>query len=165
MIAVDFVGGFPRTFEGNTHILIAVDLFSKFVVAVPMPNMTTEVVANLLLYRIGLLFGFPSFLLSDRGTMFRSKVVSQLLLLAESKKINTSSYHPQGDGQAEASVKIITKLLSKLVANHQNTWDSLVPFAVHQYNCSLQDSIRTSPYSVVFGTLPRLFQFCHLLML
>ena len=41
-MALDFVGGFPPTFKGNTHILISVDLFSKYVVAIATKDMTSR---------------------------------------------------------------------------------------------------------------------------
>ena len=58
-MALDFVGGFQPTFNGNTHILVLVDLFSKYVIAIATKDMTSETVAGLLLYNIGLVYGFP----------------------------------------------------------------------------------------------------------
>ena len=51
-MAMDFVGGFHPTLEGHTHILISIDLFSKYVVAIPTKDMTSETVARFLLYQI-----------------------------------------------------------------------------------------------------------------
>ena len=48
-LILDFVGGFQPTFLGNTHILVAIDLFSKYVVALPTKDMTANTVADFLL--------------------------------------------------------------------------------------------------------------------
>ena len=153
-LALDFVGGFSPTFHGNKHILIAIDLFSKYVVAIPTIDMTSSTIAKFLLDQIGLIFGFPIRLLSDRGSAFLSGAIQDFLNLAKTKKINTSSYHPQCDGQAENAVKTVTKLLTKLALNYPNNWDDLVKFAVYEYNVAFHDSIKTAPFTVVFGTRP-----------
>ena len=82
--------------------------------AVATKDMTSETVAKFILYNIGLVYGFPNKILSDRGTSFLSKAVSQLLEMATAKKINTSAYHPQTDGQAESSVKKHYKTSGKI---------------------------------------------------
>ena len=112
-LALDFVGGFPATFLGKLYILVAIDLYSKHIVAEATSDMTSETVANFLLYRVDLMYGFPRKLLSDRGAEFLSKAIRQLLRIAETNKISTSSYNPQGDGQAELAVKNVTRLLAK----------------------------------------------------
>ena len=155
-LALDFVGGFAPTVNANKYILVAIDLFSKYIVAVPTPNMSAEVVADFLLFQIGLRYGFPERLLSDRDPAFLSAAIQQLLALASSKKVNTSSYHPQCDGQAESAVKQVTRLLSKFVANNPFNWDILLPFVSFQYNTTTQDSIRVAPFTVVFGATPRI---------
>ena len=134
---------------------MAVDHFSKYVIIAPMKNMNAEMIAQFILYRIGLIFGFLNKLLSDRGSSFLSRAIQQLLSLAESKKTSTTAYHPQGGGQAESAVKIVTRLLCKMVATFPNLWVEYVPFITFQYNCSVQDSVRVSSYMVVFGQLPR----------
>ena len=120
-VAIDFVGGFASTFLGNKYILVAIDHFSKYVVAAATPNMISATVAQFLLEKIGLIYGFPMRLLSDRGSSFLSHHLQTFLELVQTKKVNTSSYHPECDGQAEAGVKTVTGLLRKLVANSPDT--------------------------------------------
>ena len=154
-VGIDFIGPISRTPTGNLHILLAVDHFSKFVVAKATRVADSTTVANFLLKHIVLQYGLPSRILSDRGTPFLSQTVTQILQLLNIKKANTSAYHPQCDGEAEISNKTIINLLSKMVQDNLTHWDEYLDYVVYQYNTTFQDSIKTSPYSVLYGMVPR----------
>ena len=47
------------------------------------------------------LFGAPAYLLSDKGKSFTAMVVEDLCKLYGVKKLRTSSYHAQTNGQVE----------------------------------------------------------------
>ena len=63
-----------RSEPGNEYLLVIVDRASKFLVAYPLPNKTTENVAKKLLELL-LTFGIPLSLRSDSGTEFTTEVV------------------------------------------------------------------------------------------
>ena len=42
----------------------------------------------------------------------------------------------------------------KLVANSADSWDSLLPFIIFEYNTFVHLSVETCPFPVVFGTGP-----------
>ena len=44
-LATDYLGPFPMTARGNRYILLLIDLFSKNVEIIPVPDMTAEVCA------------------------------------------------------------------------------------------------------------------------
>ena len=162
-IALDFVSGFGKSLHNsNTHILVCVDLFSKYVIAKATKNASSDTVVNFLINDVFLKYGFPNRILSDRGQCFLSNTVTDLLRTLEIKKVNTTAYHPQCDGMAEATVKNITNLLGKLAYHEPRNWDSYLNYASYIINTTYNASIKTSPYKVLHGFEPRNFNFDHI---
>ena len=74
------------TSRGNSHILTFMEYLTKWPEAIPLPNTKSETVARALT-TIFCRFGFPEYLLSDRGTNLTSELmqrVCELLALNDS---------------------------------------------------------------------------------
>lgn len=56
-IAIDIVGPLTTTLEGNKYILTCQDMLSKYLIAIPMQDMTTETIAQKFAEHIILQFG------------------------------------------------------------------------------------------------------------
>ena len=72
-ISVDLITKLPLTDSGMRHILVAVCHFSRFLIAVPLPDQTANTVAKALVKHVFLQYGVPQSLLSDRGANFVEK--------------------------------------------------------------------------------------------
>jgi transposase InsO family protein len=66
------VGSLKRTTRGFTHLLIAVDKFSKWIEARPITNVKSEQAA-LFFTEIIHRFGVPNCIIIDNGTQFTGK--------------------------------------------------------------------------------------------
>jgi hypothetical protein len=66
----------------------------------------------------------------------------------------TSAYHPQADGQSEVVNKIITMYLRCLTGDKTKEWVRWLPWAEFCYNTAWQQSIRTTPFKLVYGRDP-----------
>ena len=77
-VAIDVQTITPRTAAGNTKILVMIDVFTRFVRAVPIPNERAGTVAKVLMDEWIGLFGPMEKLMSDGGTNLVSKVVDNL---------------------------------------------------------------------------------------
>ncbi len=64
--------------NGNKYILTIVDVFTKFGVAVPIPDQRVETVVHAFLSRWILIFGPPFRLHTDQGTNFEYTCVSNM---------------------------------------------------------------------------------------
>jgi len=98
--AVDIMD-LPRTKRGNQHVIVFHDLFSKWPMVYPVPDQKAVRIARLLAEEIVPVFGVPEGLLSDRGANLLSHVMDEVCSILGVKKLNTTSYHPQGDGCVE----------------------------------------------------------------
>jgi len=94
-------------------------------------------------------------LLTDRGSAFRSKLVSELCRLLGVKQLFTSSRHPQTNSRCEAYNK---NLLSSLRTHCEGCtqWPNLLSTIGHTFRTSVVASFGCSPYRVVFGLDPKI---------
>jgi len=150
MIALDIVGPLPTSKNGNKYILVFSDYLTKYPEAFALKDFTTESIAQILIKEVILRYGFPSKLLSDRGTLFLSKVAQSVYKLLNISKINTTSYHPQTDGLVERFNKTLIDMLSKLV-DENNDWDELIPYALYVYRTAVHASTKYTPFKLMFG--------------
>ena len=67
IVGVD-VMDLPKTLQGNQHVIVFQDMFTKWPLVFAIPDQKTERVARLLVDEIIPFFGVPECLLSDRGT-------------------------------------------------------------------------------------------------
>ena len=67
-LSVDFKGPLPSS-DRNIYFLNVIDEYSHFPFAIPCPDMTSATVVRAL-HSLFTLFGFPSYIHSDRGFLY-----------------------------------------------------------------------------------------------
>ena len=90
---VDIAGPLPNS-NGYTYILVLVDRFSQWPVAVPMKDSRTQTIINALMHNWISLYGVPKTITSDRGSQFLSQEWKGLLKFLVIRHIHTTAYHP-----------------------------------------------------------------------
>lgn len=86
--------------------------------------------------------------MSDRDTVFTSTFWRALMAATGSKLHMMTAFHPQADGQSEATNKIITMYLRCFTGDRPRQW---LPWAEYTYNTAFQASLRSTPFRVVYG--------------
>jgi hypothetical protein len=103
---LDIVGPFKQVPEGFTHLLMAVDMFSKWSEARPVAKIRSEEVVEFftdIIYR----FRIPNSIITDNDTLFTGK---KFLKFYDDNKICmdwTVVAHPRNNGQAERANDMI----------------------------------------------------------
>jgi transposase InsO family protein len=123
IVSTDFAGPFKTTIRGNRYLMIIVDCFGKYLVSIPLPDKETTTSARAILDHWFWTFGIPERVLSDRGKQFRSKLWDAMCELLDVERVNTTPWHPEGDGQSEKSVQQIKKMIRAHVDADQENWD------------------------------------------
>ena len=77
-VACDVIGPFPVTISGNKYIIVFQDRLTAWPEAFPTATTDAVILAQLLLDNIVLRYGAPRTFLTDRGTNFLSKLISEL---------------------------------------------------------------------------------------
>ncbi|WVZ84790.1 hypothetical protein U9M48_031778 [Paspalum notatum var. saurae] len=156
---MDFIEGLPRV-HGKTVILTVVDRFSKFAHFIPLAHpYTATTVARAFFVEIVRLHGIPSSIVSDCDPVFTSAFWRELFHLSGVKLKMSSAFHPQTDGQSEATNKIIAMYLRCLTGDRPRQWVQWLLWVEYCYNSSYQASLGTSPFKVVYGRNPPLWPY------
>lgn len=145
-----------RTPRGNSHILVAIDVFSRFVEAKATDSNDTKIVARFVVDNLVCRYGTPSTLLSDNGSEFSSHLMTEISNILEIKCLKSAPYHSHGNGMVERVNRTLQEKLALLIDNDEDKWDINLPLAVFAINNSRHSATGYSPFEVVFGRQPRL---------
>ena len=85
----------------DVDILIVTDHFTQYAQAYITPNKKAITIAKTLWDKFFVHYGFPEKILSDQGRNFESKLLEELCLLAQVKKMRTTPYRPEGNWSCE----------------------------------------------------------------
>ena len=144
LVAVDLVA-FPVTRRGNRACLVAVDHFSKWVMAVALRDKRAETVVKAMEDHVLPTFlRTPFNLLSDNGPEFRSRCFEELLEAYGIKHIYTSPYRPGSNGAVERVNRTIGEFLRSLLIRG-GEWDIKLARAIIVYNQTVHTQICQSP--------------------
>ncbi|WVZ70964.1 hypothetical protein U9M48_019593 [Paspalum notatum var. saurae] len=147
---MDFIEGLPRV-NAKTVILTVVDRFSKLAHFIPLAHPYTAIT-------IVRLHGIPSSIVSDHDPVFTSAFWRELFRLSGVQLNMSSAYHPQSDGQSEATNGVISMYLRCLTGDRPRQWLQWLAWAEYCYNSSFQTSLGTTPFRVVYGQDPPSFR-------
>ena len=150
-IALDFVGPMPATAQGNKHLLVVIDHFTKYTMVFPTKEQTSETVAKILFQRVFSVFGTPETVLADNASDFISKAMQQMYDTLGIGALHSTTYHPQGNSVVERVNQTLKNMLAKYVSELKLDWDDLVPAVTLAYNQTTHSSTGYSPFFLLFG--------------
>ena len=149
IVGIDFVGPLASG-SGQKYLLTMVDHFTKYAEAYITKDTTAETVAKCLVERFIPVHGVPKRLVSDRGTAFTSKLIQDLCKKWNIKKIETTAYHPQGNGVCERFHRTFANIIAKIV-KRTTQWERMIPIALAAYRSIPHASTGYSPNLLAFG--------------
>ena len=136
---------------GFENILVIVDHFTKFSVAVPTRDQTATTTAKMFWKNFVLPYGMPERIHSDKGASFESAIMVELCNLYGMKKSRTTPYHPAGNGLCERFNRTLLNLLGTLSREQKSRWVDHIQELLFHYNNSLHSSTGFTPYYMMFG--------------
>jgi len=158
-IAMDIVGGkksLPQTARANTCILTIIDCFTRFEIAIQLPNQTSETITHAILSNYIMVYGTPKRILTDQGRNFESSYFQNFCNYFRINKIRTSGYRSQANGICERFNQSLLTILRKILNKNQIIdWDRYINFETHAYNTSIHSSTGFTPYYLTFGSESR----------
>jgi len=150
-IGIDLLGPFRSSVKGKTMIVVATDYATRYVETAALRDGKAENVARFILENIINRHGCPRSILSDRGAVFRSEIVTNLLQKMGIQTSFTTSYHPACNGLTERYNKTLADMLSKFVSTDQRDWCQYIGHLTFAYNTSVQDTTKFSPFKLIYG--------------
>ena len=101
-------------------------------------------------------YGLPEKILLDQGRTFVSELIVDLCKLMGTKKLRTSPYHTQTNGQCERFNSNLISMLGMMPPECKSDWKGSIGALVHAYNCTQNSAMGFSPYSLMYGRQPQL---------
>ncbi|KAL8455871.1 hypothetical protein Emag_000301 [Eimeria magna] len=109
LIAIDLFGPVPVTRRGNNHVFVIIDLHTRWVELVPLPNPTAAQVAQALFNKWISRWRVPRALLPDNGPQFTAEFLRQLCTTLGISELFASPYNPRGNSIVESYMRGIGK--------------------------------------------------------
>ena len=159
-VSMDIVGGkgfLPQTPRGNNYILTIIDCFTRYFIAIPLPDQSFSVIISAIIGNLITVYGTPRSILTDQGRNFESSEFLEFCNLFRIHKLRTTSYHPQLNGVFERFNQTLKSGLWKTLGESQiYFWDIYLNFIVFSYNLSINSSTGFTPYYLTFASEARL---------
>ena len=153
-IGMDFLGPLSKSASGKDMILVIIDRLTKMAHFIPTISIvTSKQMAELFLEYVFRHHGLPENIVSDRDPKFTVKFWQSLNKALGIKLFMSTLNHPQTDGQSEATVKIIQKLLRPFVFQDQD-WETLLPSLEFAYNDTQQSTTGQTLFYLNYGFHP-----------
>jgi hypothetical protein len=113
---IDYTTCNPPLARGHHYIIVGVDYFTKWVKAIPTFKDDGEIVALFLFIQIIARFGVQREIVTDHGSHFQNKMMTELTSKLGLWKEHLSPYYPQENGQVEAVNKSINTILQRMIS-------------------------------------------------
>lgn len=156
MVAFDCLGPLSETTNNKKHIIVGIDMFSRFIVAKAVKRIDAESFCNYFLTFVGN-FGVPKGILTDNAPTFINSHVSNLTKLFNIKHFKATPHHSRGNSVAERAIQSLQEKLSLLESNNTlNEWSRALPTAVLALNTTVHKSLGFAPFTLLFGRRPAL---------
>jgi transposase InsO family protein len=141
---------------GFESVLMITDHYTHYAQAYATRNETAVTMAKVFWHQWVPHYGWPNHIITDKGQTFLSVMMMELCKLGDVKKINTTPYHPQTNGQVERYNRTLIAMLGKLEPDDKKDWKIVLPAMCHAYNSTSHSTTGYSPYYLMFGREPRL---------
>ena len=100
----------------NSYVFVIVDQLTRYLMAVPTKDRTAGAVVKTLQEKVFTTFNVPRTILTDNAREFVGEVMVQMAEHYKIKLVNSTPYHPHGNGMAEWSVQKNKKKKKKMEA-------------------------------------------------
>jgi len=151
-LQVDSIGPLPPDEEGNCHIIVVVDTFTRFVELYPTKDTTAKSAAKALLQHSGR-YGVASTITTDNGPQYANEAIKELGLLIGTQHNFTLTYSKEENGIVERMNKEVMRHLKMFIYSRNIVvkWSEYLPLVQRIINASVNKRIGVAPAQLLFG--------------
>ena len=151
---LDMIGPLRTGASGFTHLLVAVDKFTKWIEAKPIKNLDSATAIKFM-KEIVFRFGVPHSIITDNGSNFDSDEFRAFCYSQGTRVDYASVAHPQSNGQAErANGMILQGLKPRLMRDLKHAtgaWVTELPSVLWGLRTTPNRSTNRTPFFMVYG--------------
>ena len=151
IVGADILGPVTTSEDGNSYILVCVDLYTSWIEALPLKTITSAEVGEAFFNLIISRHTCPETVITDQGRQLVSKEFEKLLSGFGIKHRTSSAYHHQTNGKVERFNKFIENGLALMVKDDQTNWDKLLDRVLFTYRVSLNRILDETPFFLIYG--------------
>jgi hypothetical protein len=153
-IAINVVGLFPWSDQGNSYLLIAMYYFTKWPEAYTIPNEEALTIVEILVTNFFCRLGVPRELHSDQGHNFEFHLMQEVLQLSVNR--TPHPLHLQLDSMVRTIRQTVKEHLRQVIASHLRDWDARLPLFFLPNGESTHDTtvLTQLPCDLLFGASP-----------
>ena len=150
---IGLFGPLPPSGQGLDYVLTCIDMFSQYLVTIPLANKDTISVASALTQVFNKI-GVCQTLISDMGSENISKCMKEVCRQLHIQQEFTPSFVHSCLGMCERSHKTLAERLTPYVNSKCNNWIEVLPSITFSFNQSVNATTGYSPHEIVFGQRP-----------
>ena len=150
---MDFYGPLPRSVAVVRYVLVAIDVFTKFVEFYPLKKATTLAATRCLQNKYFPSVGKPKRILVDHGTQFTSRHFAAFTQENGVKLVFSSVRHPQGN-PAERVMRELSRLFRTYCSDNHTGWAKAMKSFGDMINNVVHESTGFAPIQLHFGKVP-----------
>nr|GEU37257.1 reverse transcriptase domain-containing protein [Tanacetum cinerariifolium] len=106
---------------------------------------------HILNFILGIQFGSPRAIISDRGTYFCNDQFAKVMLKYEVTHHLSTAYHLQTSGQGEVSNRGLKRFLERTIGENRASWSDKLDDALWAFRTTCKTPIGCTPYKLVYG--------------
>ncbi|XP_022851304.1 uncharacterized protein LOC111373062 [Olea europaea var. sylvestris] len=148
---VDILGPFPMARRQLKFTVVAVEYFTKWVEAEPLAKISEAKLRSFIWKSIVCRFGIPKVLITDNGRQFDNSQFRNFCVNLDIDHRLTSVSHPQSNGLAEVTNRIILQDLRTRIGNARGDWPDELPSILWAYRTSHKTATGETPFMLAFG--------------
>ncbi|XP_070268506.1 gypsy retrotransposon integrase-like protein 1 isoform X3 [Myotis yumanensis] len=152
IVTVDLMGPFHISNRRHVYAMIMTDLFTKWVVILPLCDVSASEVSKAII-NIFFLYGPPQKIIMDQRDEFIRQINIELCGLFGMKQI-VISHASQAVNQTEGIPNTIKTFLSKHCADYPNNWDDHLSAVSFAFNVTHLEPTKNTPYFQMFNRNP-----------
>ena len=151
-VAIDCLGPITESLTGKKFVMVAIDVFTRFVDAKAVSRIDAPSFAKFLTQYCGR-FGIPDTILTDNAPTFVSAMIRELTDSLGVDHIKSTPQHSRGNAVVERLLQTLQEKLSLITSNSNPSldWEVALPISVLSINTSLHKATGYSPYELTFG--------------
>ena len=154
-VAVDLITNLTETAKGYRHILVCIDALTRFTELIPLKSKTAKECAESFYQNFILRYTAPKVLISDNGLEFNNKLMNELCLICNTKKVNIMAYQPAANGLAERTIRRLLDVMRQVIGQNDPNWDNYLPTFQNTLNNAVHQSIKEMPFYALYGIQAR----------
>ena len=152
-VAIDYIESLRPDDKGNDMIVVIIDCFSRWITLTAVQSKSTGAFADAYIAWLGLCFGEPAEILTDRGAQFTSLLTEQLAAVTGGRMVFTTAGSKQENAIVERANREVLRHLRNIIMDRRamDEWSRHLSFVQRIMNTMVHSSTGVKPCEIILS--------------